>query len=456
MNVHTTGFTEPPPAEAAFIDHIATLRFDAIPPGVVAEARRLLLDQAACIVAARATEAGPVIAAAAALFGDGPAARAYLYARLGDVMDYDDGCIGAHFGCGAVAAALALAPSVNASGEDLLAAIVAGFEAGARIALASGPYMHLVDGEEMFDPVWGITAPVVFAAAGAAANLLRLPERVAAEGFALAAGSTPVPVGAKWSDAIDLPHTKYGDTGWAALAGVSGVLMAASGSTGLTAILDRDRGLFTMLGRPEGDPARLGEGLGTEWFLPRVLYKAWPCCGMLFGAINALGAIRADHPISAADVVSIDARLPANTRLPRFANPAPRTFVARQFSLPHILSVVLLDVPPGPAWLAPEWAADPAARRLRHTVTLSPLTAEDRARGSVAALTLRTADGAVHHAAAARPTERRAPSDDAGIAAKVRAQIATPDADALLAAVAALGSEPAGALCHLFETARAR
>lgn len=437
MSVTATTFVQPPPAEGPFIDYIAGLPFAAIPPEVVAEARRLHLDQAACIAAAKATEAGSVIASAAALFGDGPPGRAYAFARLGDVMDFSDGCIGAHFGGGAVAAALALGLTLGASGEALLAAIVAGFEAGARVAVASGPYLRAIDGEDTFDPVWGITAPVVFAAAGAAANLMRLSPTIAAEGFALAAASTPVPIGAKWSEAIDLPDTKYGDTGWAALAGLSGMLMAASGTTGLTAIMERDRGFFTMLGRPEADTARLGEALGEVWFLPRVLYKAWPCCGMLFGAIDALDAIRAEGPVAAEDVTAIDVRLPANTRLPRFANPSPHTFASRQFSLPHVLSMRLLDVPAGPAWLAPEWAGDPNASHLRHTVTLSPLTEADRATGCVAGLTLDTTDGAVRHAAMARPSGRRAPSDDEGIAAKLRAQVAAPDAEQLLEKAAA-------------------
>ncbi|GHC78891.1 MmgE/PrpD family protein [Limoniibacter endophyticus] len=440
-----------------FIHYFATLALSDVPPRIQAEARRLLADQLACVVAARATEIGPVVEEGAQAIwpGGGAVATAYRLARLGDAMDFDDGAAGAHFGCGAVAAALALAPTAGADGAELLTAIIAGFEAGGRIHRATGSYFNRIDGVDRFLPVWGISTPIVYAAAMAATRLLRLPAQTALQALSLAGAFAPIPVGAKWSAMIDLPDTKYCDTGWAAAAGVSGVLLAQTGTTGLTNLLEPDGGLFTMLSASNAAPDELALALGEDWGLSGIRYKEWPCCGMLFGALWAARAIVAEHP---GDIGAVEVWVPENTALPRFTNPAPRTFASRQFSLPHAMAMLLFGVESGPLWLDPGIAAQVAITALRERVQVHALTPEHREAGIAAEVVIEI-DGVVRRAqtSVAALSLPREPCDDAGIADKLHRMVGGPEAACLWELVAAMPSAtPAAEVLKILQETRPR
>lgn len=426
------------PRADALARHFGALAFEDIPSDVVAEARRMLLDTLGCVVAAAATEIGPVTAAVAApLGGSGtPAGAAYTLGRLADAMDFDEGYAGAHFGCGAVAAALALARGRAVDGRELLAAIVAGYELGARVMDAVGPYYSRREGRAVFSPVWGIATPVVYAAAGTSARLLRLSPEETLQALALAGSNSPIPVGAVWSSALELPNTKYCDTGWCSVAGVLAALGAAGGSTGLTDLLDRDDGLLRMVSALHPAPDQLLDRLGERWRLREVLYKEWPCCGLIAGPMKNLLEIRREADIDPRRIERIVAEVGAAVLTPRFVNPDPRTYVSLQFSLQHNLAMLLLDVPPGPQWLSAERARDPLVRSLRAKIEVrehpqpwpEPRPGLD-IRRKPSALTI-VADGRSHRAETRVDTGVWEPPvwDDAAIVAKFRLQVAAPEA----------------------------
>lgn len=437
------------------IDFAAALDFAAIPPDVLAEARRMVLDSIACIIAARATESAPAIEAAAGFLGTGMAAQTYRHARYADLMDYNEGYAGAHFGCGAIAAALALGCERGAGGRDLLAAVVAGFETGARVKDAMGPYYAEVDGKRRFLPVWGIATPVTYAAVAAAANVLGLRGEAAVEAFSLAGGNSPVPVGGVWSKAVALPNTKYCDAGWAALAGVMGAVAAQTGSTGLTDLLNDENGLLAIVGAANAEPAALSAGLGTEWRSRAVLYKRWPCCGLVYGALMLAEALMADHGIRADAVQAIRFHADPAILIPRFRNRDPQTQVSLQFSVPHNLAMLLAGVPNGPLWQSSEVAARPDVVRLRQAVVLEEY--RPASPGGVCAIEIDTATGTHTRELTSEAALRRgfAVSDET-ITAKFRAVVAAPQAEAIIDMV--MGVEDLASLTPLaaaIEEARA-
>ncbi len=418
------------------IDFTTGLSFQTIPDDVRAEGKRLLLDTLGCIVTARATEGGRVAEAAARALGQGVGAETYELARLADLLDLNEGYQGAHFGCGAVAAALALGRAQGATGAEILAAIVAGFETGARIVDAIGPYYTEENGKKRFAPVWGIATPVTYAAVAAAARLLRLDPGQAVEAFSMAGANSPIPVGGKWSVSVDLPNTKYGDAGWAALAGVTAALFAQGGSTGLTNLLDDDGGLLAMVGAANPTPAALSAGLGRDWRLRQVLYKDWPCCGLTFPALILLRKLMAEHGLTAGDIRAMRVGADPSILVPRFRNTDPRTQVSLQFSIPHNLALMAAGLRPGPLWQSAELAARPDIAALRACVTVAEVAPGPNA---FASLELETARG-TFSAALSREgfMALRSPTDDAGIAAKFRALVAAPEAGTLIAEVATL------------------
>lgn len=415
------------------IHYAAALPYESLPPDVVAEARRMVLDTLGCIVAARATDCAPAVEAAARFLSPGIAADSYLYARLADLMDLNEGYAGAHFGCGAVAAALALAGDRGASGRDFLAAVVSGFEAGARVMDAMGPYYTVVDGKKRFSPVWGIATPVTYAAVASATRLLRLEGDVAVEAFSLAGSNSPIPVGGKWSQAVALPNTKYCDAGWATLAGVMGALFAETGSTGLTDLLDDENGLLAMIGAANASPAALSADLGTQWRLRAVMYKQWPCCGLLYGAMILVRDLMAAHGIDTDAVESVSVRANPAILIPRFVNRDPQTQVSLQFSMPHNLAMLIARVPPGPLWQSAALAAEPGIARLRQLVSVEEYRPSAASPDGVCSVEIRTAEGSrFAELGSESELRRRFCAGDDDIVAKFRSLVAAPQADEIV------------------------
>ncbi|HEV7256979.1 MAG TPA: MmgE/PrpD family protein [Bosea sp. (in: a-proteobacteria)] len=441
----------------ALATRASALALGDLPEGVRAETKRMLLDMLACVVAAQATRAGDISARVAAGMGHAAGRTslmgdAYLLARLGDAMDFEEGCAGAHFGCGAVAAALALARVHETSGADLLLSIATGYELAARLSAATGSYYVAdAEGRQVFAPVWGIAAPVVMAAVGAGARLRALEPAVGAQAYAHALSNAPVPIGAKWNLAVDLPDTKYCDTGWCALAGLGGVLAAEAGSTALPDLVDGDNGFFRMLSAPNARPERLTAAWGESWAISGIVYKDWPCCGMLLPAMANLTDLLAEHAIEPTEIEAIHLTTGAAATSARFANQEPATFASRQFSFPHAFAMLCLGVPGGPDWLSDETDRRADVQALRRRVTVGehdPHAANGRVlplRRRPSSVTIKTARGSfscetdLDTPVVARHERRWT---DADAESKFRALVDGPEADTIIDAIRSLETLP--------------
>jgi 2-methylcitrate dehydratase PrpD len=168
--------------------HVSGLSLEAVPEHVRHEAKRLVLDTLGCLIAGVGCEIGSIASAMAAWFGGqsratiaGAQARGsvlgaiYANARTANALDFDETFpVGAHFGSAGVVAALALAEELGLSGPEMLLAAIAGYEFAGRVASYIGPVVHIDSGRVVgFPDVWGVAAPVVFAAAAATAKARR-------------------------------------------------------------------------------------------------------------------------------------------------------------------------------------------------------------------------------------------------------------------------------------------
>jgi 2-methylcitrate dehydratase PrpD len=228
-----------------------------------------------------------------------------------------------------------------------------------------------VEGKQVFAPVWGIATPIVYAAAGASTRMLRFDPELTAEAWGLAGSNSPIPIGAKWSVAVDLPNTKYCDAGWCSLVGVTGALSARFGSTGLTSLLDDGNGLLRMVSATHPAREKLFTDLGSRWCVNEIGYKEWPSCGLIEGPMRLLRELVREHPIDAASIDRIEVEAGSAILVPRFTNPDPSTFVSLQFNMPHAAAMLLLQIPVGPDWLSTELAAREDVAALRRKVTMS-------------------------------------------------------------------------------------
>jgi len=336
---------------ASLSSFISDCSADALPPEVVRRTALLVLDLAGNAVRARRdAESTPALAAAVAalglangtarVFADprgyAPAGAALMNATLGHSLDFDDTHAAAivHPGAPVIPAALAAAEMTGATGAELVAAIVAGYEVALRLALALPAGSHYDRG---FHPSATCGA---FGAAAAAARVFGLdPEGVAsALGIALSqsAGSLQFLENGAW--------TKRFQVGWASMAGLAAATLAREGFKGAADAIEGRHGFLNAYA-PMPVPARVTKDLGQVYELMATGVKPYPSCRWGHAGIDAALAMRAEHGIRPDEIESVTLGVSRAGLLligePVAKKADPRNIVDAQFSGPFVLSVAL-------------------------------------------------------------------------------------------------------------------
>lgn len=262
-----------------------------------------------------------------------------------------------HPGCPTIAAALAAAELVGASGGDFLRAIIIGYEISTRVGAAIQPshyrYFHT-------------TGTVGCLGAAAAASVLIAPRNASAVANALATATTFASglQQAFRSDAM----TKPLHAGHAAAMGIYAAQSAAHGVTGAHDILEGPFGFgAAMADRPNWTLA--ATGLGIEYNITRVTQKLHACCGHTFAAIDAGISLREQLFSDIEGVQSIEIET-YKAAIDIAGNPDPATPFEAKFSLPYTVCHALLTGSVGLPAFAPDRLADPRIRALMNRVVL--------------------------------------------------------------------------------------
>ncbi|GGE19316.1 2-methylcitrate dehydratase PrpD [Gemmobacter megaterium] len=331
----------------------ADLPGDAIPPDVTARALALLTDLAGSAVrAAQEADSTPSVLAMLGLLGMegdgpctvfglnrryGPAAAALLNGTFGHSLDFDDthSDSSLHPSAPVVPAALAAAEMTGASGADLLAAVVVGFEVCCRLGMALDPAAHYARG---FHPT---ATAGTFGAAAAAGRLLGLDADRMASAFGVAAsqasGSLQFLVNGAWN--------KRYQVGEAAMKGLMAATLASEGFVGAADAIDGKHGFLG--GYSDGaDPALAVAGLGQVWETLRIGVKPYPACRYTHAAVDGLLALQAEHGFAPEEVQAITVGLHRNG-ITLVGDPLPakrraRSIVDGQFSMPFAAAVALI------------------------------------------------------------------------------------------------------------------
>ena len=334
-------------------DFAAGTPTDALPPEVPERALALMTDLVGSIIrAANEADSTPSVLAMVdrlGLAGDGPctvfglsrrygaAAAALLNGTFGHSLDFDDthSDSSLHPSAPVVPAALAAAELTGASGADLLAAIVIGFEVCCRLGMALDPTAHYARG---FHPT---ATAGTFGAAAAAGRLLGLDGAAMASAFGVAAsqasGSLQFLQNGAWN--------KRYQVGEAAMKGLMAATLAQGGFVGSAEALEGAHGF--LRGYSDGaDPARAIAGLGEVWETLRIGVKPYPACRYTHAAVDGLLALQRQHGWRAEDVSAIRVGLHRNgialVGTPLDAKQRARSVVEGQFSMPFAAAVALL------------------------------------------------------------------------------------------------------------------
>lgn len=348
---HQAGLSEAGPS-ATLARFLSQSRWDEVPAAVRQEGKRALLNILGCILAGQREPAVRLLARSFGR-GGGVPARGAVLAAAGNALDFDDTHMPSviHPSAPVAGALLALAKGTSLRGADFLHAFILGVETACRVGNAVSPG-HYESG-------WHITGTCgVFGAAAASAKLLGLDEKQFLWTLGIAATQAAGLVEMLGSRARML------NAGFAARNGLTAALLAAQGFEGPAQPLEGERGFVQVFGGSRKLGA-LTEGLGKQWALREVAYKAYPCGVVLHALIDACLVLRK----GAAEFQHIEIHLHP-LAIERGDRPNPRDAHEARLSAQHCAAVALLYGAAGVAEFTAQAAARPQVALMRARVKL--------------------------------------------------------------------------------------
>lgn len=379
----------------------ANLQFKDIPEAVVRRAEDLLLDwfgsalagkvgRPVQVIEAIAREMGPQEGRAEVLISrrmTSPLFAALVNGASSHYAEQDDVHNGSVFHPAAVVfpAALAIAQDRGCSGQDLITAAVAGYEAGIRVGEFLGRSHYRI-----FHTTG--TAGTV-AAAVAAARLMGLnPQQMQH-----AIGSAGTQAAGLWEFLRDAADSKQLHTGKAAADGLLAALLAEKGFTGARQALEGPQGLGAGMSR-DADPGRLTDRLGQRWATIETSFKFHASCRHTHPAADALQQAMRTHGLKASDITEVITHVHQGAIDVLGRVIAPETVHQAKFSMGTVLGIIALHDKAGVSEFERLYL-DPAVADFRVRVKMVLDAEVDGAYPErwIGKVTLHTRDGRVVH-----------------------------------------------------------
>lgn len=369
----------------------------------------------------------------------GAAAATLLNGALGHSLDFDDthSDSSLHPSAPVVPAAFAAAELTNASGADMVAAIVVGFEVCCRLGMALDPTAHYARG---FHPT---ATAGTFGAAAAVGRLLGLDAAAMETAFGVAAsqasGSLQFLENGAWN--------KRYQVGEAAMKGLMAATLASKGFLGSAEALEGKHGF--LKGYSDGaKPEKVVADLGQVWETMRIGVKPYPACRYTHAAVDGLLELQKQHGWKPEDVGAIHVGLHRNgivlVGAPLDVKQKARSVVDGQFSMPFAAAVALLRGRFG--WDDYDLLGTPEADAIAARVTVDNDTSLEGLRHPFGAVIKVEAGGTTHELRIADPSgEPETFPSDATSAEKfsvLAGPVLNAKTDALLARLRNMGSAP--------------
>ena len=358
---------------------LGTVSFDTLPSAVVHEAKRIVLDTLRCALAAH--DAAPCKSVVnmvlelggntqATVLGRGFKTSSALATlangtmmRFLDANDYYIARDPAH-ASGNLAVALAVGEQCNASGRDVITALIAGYEIQHRLCECAGK-------PNLWDRGWHHATNVQFASAGVAASLLRLDTDATANALAIAGTHNNTLTESVRGNISTIKATMEATT---AKAGVEAALLAQHGITGPATIFEGRFGWGRVVAGELDVPGLLQPISGHHKIMDTCM-KRYSAHGLSQGLIQAAIDLGRRIHIDIPTIRSIEALLPAAVlKLPAIdkAKMTPANRETADHSPAYLLAVGLLEGECSPAQFSPAHLASEEIKALIARVTLQP------------------------------------------------------------------------------------
>jgi len=345
----------------------AGVRYEDLPPAVVHEAKRYLLDSLGCALGGlRQEDAEIALAVLAEIGGTGPCtvlgtgrradavSASLANALMIRVMDYNDiyWQQDPSHPSDIIPAALAGAELMGADGRELILGIVLGHEFEMRLCEAAIPGIR--------ERGWHHATLTAFASPIVMGRMLRLSWEQIQHAIGIS-GSRHATLGAVTAGKLTMMKNTVDPL--ATQSGVLAALLARRGYTGPEHVIDGKEGLVSVFG-PEWRLDVLTDGLGSDWRILRCGMKAYPTEALTHTPISALLELIHEHDLAPGDVVSVTIRSLARAA-DILADPSkydPRSKETADHSLPYCIAAAIVDRQVTPLQFEQQRIMDPVIR----------------------------------------------------------------------------------------------
>jgi 2-methylcitrate dehydratase PrpD len=368
-------------------DFTAATTFDRLPPEVVKECKRILLDSMGCALAGIEFQKGQAGRDFAKMLGAGthdasiigdavrvsiPAA-AFANAELINTMDMDVVTVPGHVAPAVLSTVMAVGEAKSSTGKEIIEAVAIGHEIGNRLGRAVDNLRDTRHGESTPPAVFGYTNPI-FGAAATIARMRGQSPATIANALGIAACISPVNSMMSWIYHAPATTIKYTLMGSLALQAVTAAYMAEYGHRGDLQVLDdAEYGYRRFIGSAKWEPQHIVEKLGVDWRFPaETSYKPYPHCRVFNALLDCVTRIVESHDIQPDEIDGIKVYVEGFAEKPVWVNRVIADVHDAQFSMYHGIAVAAHRLRPGKAWLKPELIHSPSVMRLMAKVTSEP------------------------------------------------------------------------------------
>lgn len=344
----------------AFVKFAQETTYDSIPPEVIRESKRILLDGLGNALGGIASDKGKIGIMQAKLMGGVPeatvigvggkysaAVSAFANAELWNGLDMDPV---PHIPPIVIPPILAMAERQGSSGKQLLTALCVGQELARRLSrvLLSIMTASIMKYGKTPD-VFGNSNEHIIGAAMACGTLLGQDDKQLRNTLGISAYFCSQGVCRDWESTSPKSMIKYVPVSWMAQGAVQAAQLASLGYTGNEYTLDSEFGFPKFYCREDvWDPDKVVEGLGEQWFFTQLHYKPYPVCRYLHSVLDAFLKLQDKHHFSPEEIDAVRCHTAAFV-----ANPdqyAVANQVDVQFSGPYSVALAAFGYKPGPAW----------------------------------------------------------------------------------------------------------
>lgn len=372
---------------ATLIERLAAFahetRYEDLPPAVVEECKRLVLDSFGCALAAGDNPKGRIgIEYGRLLGGHGSATiigttdrvsifgAAFANGELINALDMDAVVAPGHVTPYVLPGSLALGETLGASGKEVIRSIAVAHEISWRMGKAMDYLRDMKDGQMSLPPVYGYSS-TIFGATAAIAMLQQQSREVLAHSLGIAGLIPPAQSMQGFFQHAPSTTIKYLMAGALVQAAMTAAHMGQLGHRGDAQILDdAEWGFARYIGTRRWEPQNIIDGLGAQWgFITQQMYKPYPHCRILHGPLDCLAEIVGKNDLRPEEIEGIKVWVEAFVEQPVWLTRDVRHVHDAQFSIAHGMAMGAHRLPPGKDWLDPKNVFSPSVLGLMQKVT---------------------------------------------------------------------------------------